>query len=189
MDDGNDDGSGPTHTLHLKMTGIMCQKSCGTFCAFETLRNNIFPLETCSCGLVFQKHLFFHFSLPARVTVENARKAIPNVIYAKASFEKSYATVTAWAVLDKEHLQVEAIDAVELGFDTQLLLEQDVTDCLLEMALGGSQDSEGQTKKTCHQKVQQGAGILSQHPFHPIKSTAHTLTIGTGLALAQWGKT
>jgi hypothetical protein len=41
-EDENDDSSGPIHTIHLKVTGMMCQKSCGTF---ETSKNKESPLH------------------------------------------------------------------------------------------------------------------------------------------------
>ena len=87
--------------------------------------------------------MVFTFRL-AGTTVENALMAIPGVIHAEASFEKSYATVMARDASGKEHLEEEAIDAVEcVGFDAQVLHEQDVQDYLQEVSSESRQDTFG----------------------------------------------
>ena len=81
-----DDGNDLTYTVHLSVTGMMCQKSCGTW-KIATL---------CEFGAAPFSHVF---SLSHRYnntgsTVENALKAMDGVVHAEASFEKNYATVS-----------------------------------------------------------------------------------------------
>lgn len=103
---------------------------------------------------------FFVF---AGTTVENALKAIPYVIHAEALFEKSYATVTARDASGKEHLEEEAIDAVEcVGFDAQVLSEQDVEDYLQEAGSESRQDSFGSDEELLPEEYHHDTAVSFQ---------------------------
>lgn len=111
------------HTVHLRVMGMMCQKSCGMSSPAIPKEMCFFPLNSNLTDLTI---VTFHLlnTHTSGSTVENALKRLEGCTYAKASFPDSYATVTCTGYSISK-LEAEAIHAVDcVGFDATVLTEK-----------------------------------------------------------------